>query len=487
MVFSELNPIVQALLASLQRSDRGDSGSDGIANTILATLRIRSNMIRRLISAIENVSRVQGGPEALIAMAEFVLLPFILVLQSGIDVRSDRYTRPSSQSQSVGLSPSPSTQYYIRRSAQIRCVEDAAMAVETYVGAVRPQMKNSLDGTIAIRCLVSCTMALSTVETALTDERDKNRGTDGKEAPSRCADAQYALDTGDDCRFSLLKAISSLFSMARDDDGASISASSLSQTFANHMDGVLLVRVVGGCMTILQSLLVADVGSYNTDEEKKASPACYCHRRSNWTLGLAVLDTLQTMLCSVPIEEVWRSVLPGLFATLFKVSLSSCRIRASGTLSSSKLGARSLTTIALLLRVTIGMENSSSCTEIVTTESTSVSAVSNKLLSSAFIAGGTTPEVRFSAETKADDSSISAESSFIDEVNDRLPAPLKMVINVASVHHSGEVKEAALLLVGVLLVDTRTVWSQPKKDSLSTAALECCVSLLNDGDGEFVL
>ena len=195
-------------------------------------------------------------------------------------------------------------------------------------------------------------------------------------------------------------------------------------------------------------------------------------------------------------------MLPGLFATLFKVSLSSCRIRASGTLSSSKLGARSITTIALLLRVSIGMENSeSSSTEFVASTSsrsstqTMISEASNKLLSAAFIAGGTTPEVHFSTESKADEPPTSAESPFMDEVNERLPAPLRMIINVSSVHPSAEVKEAALVLVRVLLVDTRTAWSQPKKawsqprvgtecspptDSLSIVALECCLSMLDD-------
>jgi len=124
-----------------------------------------------------------------------------------------------------------------------------------------------------------------------------------------------------------------------------------------------------------------------------------------------------------------------------------------------------------------------------------ISEASNKLLSAAFIAGGTTPEVHFSAESKADELPTSAESPFVDEVNERLPAPLRMIINVSSVHPSAEVKEAALVLVRVLLVDTRTAWSQPKKawsqprvgteclpptDYLSIVALECCLSMLDD-------
>ena len=187
-------------------------------------------------------------------------------------------------------------------------------------------------------------------------------------------------------------------------------------------------------------------------------------------------------------SQVWRNVLPGAFATLFRVSLNSCRIRASGTLSSSKLGARSISTVALLLRVSIGIGQSTSTENVAGVSNSNTEAMAlaaSRLLSAAFIAGGTNPD---SDESKADVSSTSAksspESSFIDEVNARIPAPLKVLINIGSVHSSGEIKNATLFLVRVLLVDTRTCWLHQKKDSLFTVALECCLSLLNDDDGE---
>ena len=121
VIFSELNPIVQALLASLQSSGRdGGGGGDENSERILKTLRIRSTMIRRLMAAIESVSRVQWGPEALVAMAEFVLLSLILILQGGVDARSGgMQTRPSAQSGRDGVgptpSPSPSSNHYLLR------------------------------------------------------------------------------------------------------------------------------------------------------------------------------------------------------------------------------------------------------------------------------------------------------------------------------------------------------------------------------------
>ena len=444
-------------------------------------------MIRRLAAAIEGVSRIHGGPEALIAMAEFVLLPLILILQSGVDVRSS-----DMQQKTASLL----NQHLVMRSAQMRCVEDAALAVEAFFAStsIGPK-RDDLDNSIVLRCLVSITMSLSNVS-------EEKSGSDARNDADRSA----ALDGGDDCRMALLKALSAIFSrVCRRNGGIPVSdrlsASSLSRAIANHMDGVLMVRIIGGCMSILHGLLVADGGGHTDDKVEKARQVQF--HRSNWKLGLVVLDALSCMLSSVPDEKLWRNVLPGAFATLFRVSLTSCRIRASGTLSSSKVGARAITTIALLLRVSIGMEKSPS-TETTrppfseniaaptsgssTTSNTAqpMSSAASKLLSAASFAGGMTPDylVGSGAAVSSRSAQSSAGPSFFDEVNTRLPGPLTMIISVGSVHNSAEVKKATLSLVGILLVDTHTCWSKTKKGSLFTIGLECCLSLLNDGNGE---
>lgn len=60
-----------------------------------------------------------------------------------------------------------------------------------------------------------------------------------------------------------------------------------------------------------------------------------------------------------------------------------------------------------------------------------------------------------------------------------------MIIRIGSAHTSAKVRRAIINLVDAVLVDTRTFWSQTTKDALFTVALECCLSLLNDSDGEF--
>ena len=457
-------------------------------------------MIRRLMVAIEGVSQVHGGPEALVAMAEFVLLPLILILQSGVDMRSSgMQTRPSDQSVGrVGVGPSqlPSlNQYLVLRSAQMRCVEDAAVALERYFDYIGTN-SNSLDDAILLRCLVSMTMSLSAVEMALSSNgEEKKKSADSRDDTNHST----ALDDGDGCRLAILRTISRVFIFAGQETGGSptcipdrLSDSTLSRTIATHMDGVLMIRIVGGCMTILQGLLVADDGGHVDDKVKKPTDP----GRGNWKLGVAVLDTLEIMLCSVPHQEIWRHVLPGAFATLFRVSLKSCRTRASGALLSS--GARAISTIALLLRVSIGMkklstEKTGSCfTENIVTISGSTSSAlpmtlaASRLFSAASLAGGTTAAYSDGRDgSKADVSSKSAESSYLDEVNSRLPGPLTMIIRIGSAHTSAKVRRAIINLVDAVLVDTRTCWSQTTKDALFTVALECCLSLLNDSDGEF--
>ena len=341
------------------------------------------------------------------------------------------------------------------------------------------------------------TMSLSAVEMALSSNGEEKK----KSADSRDDTDYYtALDDGDGCRLVILRTISRIFIIASQETGGNpptcipdrLSDSTLSRTIATHMDGVLMIRIVGGCMAILQGLLVADDGGHVDDKVKKSTGP----GRGNWKLGVAVLDTLEIMLCSVPHQETWRKVLPGAFATLFRVSMKSCRTRASGALSSS--GARAISTIALLLRVTIGMKKlsaektgSSSTENIVTTSGSSSSALpltsaASRLFSAASLAGGLTSGYSDGSDgSKADVSSKSAESSFLDEVNVRLPGPLTMIIRIGSVHSSAKIKGGIINLVDAVLVDTRTCWSQKTKDALSTVALECCLSLLNDGDGEF--
>ena len=576
LIFSRLDPIIRTLLASMQnesstaaaaaatdnpkksmsvsapgREERGGSkvSPEEAANAerhLLGTLRVRSNLLRRLRATLDDVctpTRLDNGkvdedsdgaPEVLVAMAEFVLLPLILILQKGVE--SNPYIfpdiRPPPQSH-ASLAQERSL-YYIRRTAQLRCVEDAAAALATYVKAISGKC-GLLDSAIVVRCLVACTLSLSSVEAAFTGNEKAGSGqADGPGDEKKCSSAAGnssnstdgtsltktdggSLDAGDECRLALLRCISALFDLARPllTEGKDVptnsqigaSGSALSQRIANHMDGALLVRIVGGCMTILETLVA----------EAKARDVSRC----NLTLGLATLDSLQEMIDAVPDADIWRKVLPGAFAGLFKLAITSSRVQAAGALSSSKLGAKAIRTIAFVLDVSLSSSSrpvgatEDSAEDLLSTEvSGSASAMASaaaQLLAAAASAGATTASTSLPSVDNDDTTSPPKQSTtlspFLEEVNVRLPVPLKVLLGICTVHRSASIKRAGICLCTALLVDTRDVWASKKIPSmgeksegggdgdkinanevdLERAALECCLSLLGDDDCTFRL
>jgi len=506
---------------------------------LLGTLRVRSNLLRRLRATLDDVCTPadlrnvgldsDGAPEALVAIAEFVLLPLILILQKGVESNPSIFPdiRPPPQSH-ASLAQERSL-HYIRRTAQLRCVEDAAVALATYIKAISGK-RGLLDSAIVIRCLVACTMSLSSVEAAFTGNEKVGSGqADGPGDEKKCSSAAGnssnsndrdsltkadggSLDAGDECRLALLRCISVLFGLAQPllTEGKDVpanghigaSGSALSQRIADHMDGALLIRIIGGCMTVLENLVA----------EAKVRDVSRC----NLTLGLATLDSLQEIIDAVPDADIWRKVLPGAFAGLFKLAITSSRVQAAGALSSSKLGAKAIRTISFVLGVSLSSlsrpvgATEDSAEDLPSTESSgSASAMASaaaQLLAAATRAGATTASTSSPSVDNDDTSSPLKRSTtlspFLEEVNVRLPVPLKALLGVCTVHRSASIKRAGICLCTALLVDTRDVWSSKKAPAmgensegggddkrinanevdLERAALECCLSLLGDND-----
>ena len=104
VLFAQLDPIVRTLLVSIQqdqqrqrRQPQSRDGDDETEQALLAALRVRAGLVGRLRAALEEAeggggggSAGDGANEGLAALAEFVLLPPILILQNiGADVAGD--------------------------------------------------------------------------------------------------------------------------------------------------------------------------------------------------------------------------------------------------------------------------------------------------------------------------------------------------------------------------------------------------------------
>jgi hypothetical protein len=74
-------------------------------------------------------------------------------------------------------------------------------------------------------------------------------------------------------------------------------------------------------------------------------------------------------------------------------------------------------------------------------------------------------------------------SEFLIEIHSRLPAPLVLLMNLLPTASSPKLRQAATELCHVILVETRSVWDQEKTSNVPRAAIECCIALFKDKDG----
>ena len=75
-------------------------------------------------------------------------------------------------------------------------------------------------------------------------------------------------------------------------------------------------------------------------------------------------------------------------------------------------------------------------------------------------------------------------TTFVNEVNNRLPGPLSILLGIIPVNISRLVRKSGLGLCKVILVDAWKVWQQDNVDSIGRKAFEYCLTLLGDGDGK---
>lgn len=94
-----------------------------------------------------------------------------------------------------------------------------------------------------------------------------------------------------------------------------------------------------------------------------------------------------------------------------------------------------------------------------------------------------------------------ADALFRIEINNRLPAPLSVLVTILSSASSPQVRHAVTLLCRVILLDTtavtatfndaisdstRSIWTCDNQKALERASVECCLALGHDKDGTLI-
>lgn len=293
----------------------------------------------------------------------------------------------------------------IRQSAAWKLTETAARVTECTTKLLGPLMPFKQ----SIICLSACTFSLPR-------EKVESKG----------------LDRGDDYILSVLQCIDALLESAYDQK-------SYEEEVCMAMEGHLVAHISFCCTMLL-------------------SPDS---RKNNPDVQLQALHTLDTLMKVAPVEEMWQSYFPGLFAVLCGLLLSELRLAAAQ--ATPKVSSSACRTLAKLLCVALPATKKQQSDPKHVWE-----------------------QVQQMAITPGSNVDQPATSKFLQEVNSRLPAPLILLLNLLPTASSPKLRQASSDLCLSILVETRSIWEQEETSNVLQSATECCITLSRDKDERVV-
>ena len=217
------------------------------------------------------------------------------------------------------LQASDETSSYILRSEIYAVAEGAGLSLMTLWNYVHITQEPNCIDSLALPILVSCAVTLSSLEISC-DDSDKIAAEEKKTNQIEFG----ALDRGEECALAILRLIRCLFDNIGQNNDTSVddeldSASRIQQSYksafevtlcnkvGNAMSGSLVARLVLSCLSVLTQ--------DNSSVINKDNPAVmYKPKEKSVKLQLESLTTLQVLITSIELPELWQSVVPGCFA-----------------------------------------------------------------------------------------------------------------------------------------------------------------------------
>mmetsp|Transcript_11928 Transcript_11928/g.24016 ORF Transcript_11928/g.24016 Transcript_11928/m.24016 type:complete len:1379 (-) Transcript_11928:50-4186(-) len=370
--------------------------------------------------------------------------------------------------------------HYILQSAAYSCMEEAALIVivvwkcrqniVNISGKCKDGESNDNDiNSLVLPGLVSCTMALSSLDIANNGDSIGDQNTINSD--------ETALDRGEECAVALLRCMQAFLTSSSPSstvfdldslpsvlDQLQHLASPMATEIGDAMGGALVARLVQTCLALLPKESENKEASNNNNTNK-----------NNPTLQLEALKTLQLLMTSIPIDTLWKAILPGCFAGLYRCALS--KLRYSSSASTHKVASEAILALSLLLvqsmknTNTIGRSNESNNHSV--TETLFAVIQKSKLA----------VETQDLTEGVSDQSSVQSshqDLAFDNEVNARLPGPLSILLSLVSTNRSHLVRQRGLFLCRIILVDTRSTWTESTSITLGKKAMEYCLTALTD-------
>ena len=358
----------------------------------------------------------------------------------------------------------------ILQSANYACMEESALTLAT-VWKIRQRVVNKRDETslgsiksLVFPSLVSCAIALSTLQISNEKKNEPepvdNTCQDEKKSSEGSIQNDQALDHGEDTAKAILLCMQSFFDI--DDAAGKQDGQDLAKEVGSAMGGALVARLVQGCLSLLPQ------GTLNKDSDDDK-----IHRKDNTALQLEALKTLQTLIQGIPFEGLWRSILPGCFAGLYRTSLS--QLRYSSASSSYKVASSSVQVLLLLLKQSLSSKSSTDKSD--NRKDGNESSIQSITASLMAAVQSTNPKVE-------DASADKFPSQLKNEVNKRLVGPISVLLSLLPTNRSWDVRRSGLYLCQLMMVETRSVWTASNIKTLERKALEYCLMMLGDDNVE---
>lgn len=381
--------------------------------------------------------------EALQVMMDYVTLPLLAILRTF----GEGSFGESSNDKST------STLMMIEQSAVWKCIERASrvllVAVQRVSNTPLPLLPASSKQKWA-SYIDSCVAALPS-GAAIVKQRQTTVG---------------RLDKGEDCLCSLLATLQSLIiatattTAPADDDDV--------QQYGTTIKGVWMTRILDSSIALLEPSNNNNISTSSISDEAANN---IIHEVSP-QLQLQAVQTVQAILHAVRDAEPWRGVFPGVYAGLYRRILASLRVSHAQP-NARQVVLKCVAAIGLLLRCSLqGI--------IIETPKVprSRTLIVKQLLALSIAAKSPTEEDAVTATAEGIAAST-PEEQFFREVQQRLPATLTVLVNMLTTARSSQVREQAVALDRVLLIDTRSCWSG---EDLVITTLESCLVLCRDSD-----
>jgi hypothetical protein len=506
-IFLRLDPIIRPLVSMVQLTHRPGQAQSPSETTkmeqpqppdkiLIQTLQTEIIMLQRVREALAAFTgsrttrkELRDIQSSVMSMWNYILLPCLFMFKQSTsnlatthhDNVVQAYANTSTNNETIRLA---------KRSLYLRCLEEAALVMAAFYDMLAEQPEERQNAVsfgshentenMIRQCFIAVASALPVeAEEPPSGPKPLAKHTSVAAGKSKERDASSeALDRQEHSSHALLRCIRSMSHFVafwrEDATGASTSNRKRGRfDIDQEMNGALVARLTQYCLQILTN---STCTNYNTLLGPKTSITP--RSKPNEQLGLKAIKTLDALMDATS-PPCWKLLLPGCFASLYRVLLeggprnqdSSSSLVVVTIRISPKMMAAATNLLCRMLTSTLGTQPRTKSKG----EQNAASSAPSLFMNAVKKAGGsTTPQSNtspFLSKASSSSKSMDMDEPFVLAVVERLPSPLIILLQrftasaLAAVNSGSQAiktKLSTVRLCHCILVDTRYFWTSHK-------------------------